>query len=37
MQDNGKVIALLIDAENVSPKYIKAILDEVAVYRHPRL
>lgn len=35
MQDNGKVIALLIDAENVSPKYIKAILDEVAVYGTP--
>ncbi len=35
MQDNGKIIALLIDAENVSPKYIKAILDEVAVYGTP--
>ncbi|MBC5580762.1 NYN domain-containing protein [Anaerofilum sp. BX8] len=35
MQDNGKVIALLIDAENVSPKYIKAIVDEVAVYGTP--
>ena len=35
MQDNGKVIALLIDAENVSPTYIKAILDEVAVYGTP--
>ena len=35
MQDSGKVIALLIDAENVSPRYIKAILDEVAVYGTP--
>jgi len=35
VQDNGKVIALLIDAENVSPKYIKAIVDEVAVYGTP--
>ena len=35
VQDNGKVIALLIDAENVSPRYIKAILDEVAIYGTP--
>ena len=30
MENNGKVIALLIDAENVSPKYIKTIIDEVS-------
>ena len=35
MQDTGNIIALLIDAENVSPKYIKAIVDEVAVYGTP--
>ena len=29
MENDGKVIALLIDAENVSPKYIKTIIDEV--------
>ena len=31
MENDGKVIALLIDAENVSPKYIKTIIDEVRV------
>ncbi|MEG2287158.1 MAG: NYN domain-containing protein [Ruthenibacterium sp.] len=35
MENNGKVIALLIDAENVSPKYIKTILDEVSLYGTP--
>ncbi len=35
MQDNGRVIALLIDAENVSPKYIKVILDELSLYGTP--
>uniref|UniRef100_UPI00349E5189 NYN domain-containing protein n=1 Tax=uncultured Ruthenibacterium sp. TaxID=1905347 RepID=UPI00349E5189 len=33
--ENGKVIALLIDAENVSPKYIKTIIDEVSMYGTP--
>lgn len=33
--ENGKVIALLIDAENVSPKYIKVILSEVSMYGTP--
>ena len=33
--ENGKVIALLIDAENVSPKYIKTILDELSLYGTP--
>ena len=32
MENDGKVIALLIDAENVSPKYIKTIIDEVSMY-----
>ena len=32
MENDGKVIALLIDAENVSPKYIKTIVDEVSMY-----
>lgn len=32
---NEKVIALLIDAENISPKYIKVILDEVSMYGTP--
>ena len=32
---DNKVIALLIDAENVSPKYIKTILDEVSMYGTP--
>lgn len=36
MENNdSKVIALLIDAENVSPKYIKTILDEVSLYGTP--
>ena len=35
MDNNGKVIALLIDAENVSPKYIKTIIDEVSMYGTP--
>lgn len=35
MQDNGRVIALLIDAENVSPKYIKVILEELTLYGTP--
>lgn len=35
METNEKVIALLIDAENVSPKYIKSIISEVAVYGTP--
>ncbi|MEG0167030.1 MAG: NYN domain-containing protein [Ruthenibacterium sp.] len=33
--ENSKIIALLIDAENVSPKYIKTILDEVSMYGTP--
>lgn len=33
--ENEKIIALLIDAENVSPKYIKVILDEVSMYGSP--
>lgn len=33
--ENEKIIALLIDAENVSPKYIKVILDEVSMYGTP--
>ncbi len=33
--ENSKVIALLIDAENVSPKYIKTIIDEVSMYGTP--
>ena len=35
MENDGKVIALLIDAENVSPKYIKTIIDEVSMYGTP--
>ncbi|MFV0412790.1 MAG: NYN domain-containing protein [Oscillospiraceae bacterium] len=35
MEENGKIIALLIDAENVSPKYIKVILDELSLYGTP--
>lgn len=36
MENNdNKIIALLIDAENVSPKYIKTILDEVSLYGTP--
>lgn len=33
--ENSKVFALLIDAENVSPKYIKTIIDEVSMYGTP--
>ena len=32
MQDNGKVIALLIDADNVSARYLKPILNELSKY-----
>ncbi len=35
MENDGKVIALLIDAENVSPKYIKTIIDEVSMHGTP--
>lgn len=35
MENDGKVIALLIDAENVSPKYIKIIIDEVSMHGTP--
>ncbi len=35
MTNVGKVIALLIDAENVSPKFIKTILSEVSLYGTP--
>ncbi len=35
MQDTGRIIALLIDAENVSPKYIEVILDELSTYGTP--
>ncbi len=35
MQNNERVIALLIDAENVSPKYIKVIIDELSLYGTP--
>ncbi|MDL2254167.1 NYN domain-containing protein [Ruminococcaceae bacterium OttesenSCG-928-I18] len=35
MEDNGRIIALLIDAENVSPKYIKVIIDELSLYGTP--
>ncbi len=34
-QHNNKVIALLIDAENISTKYMKTILDEVSLYGTP--
>ncbi len=33
--NSNKVIALMIDAENVSPKYIKTIIDEVSMYGTP--
>lgn len=35
MEDSGKIIALLIDAENVSPKYVKVILDELSAFGTP--
>ncbi len=35
MNENDRVIALLIDAENVSPKYIDVILDELSMYGTP--
>ncbi len=35
VKNNNKVIALLIDAENISPKYMKTILDEVSLYGTP--
>lgn len=35
MEDNGKIIALLIDAENISPKYIQVIVDEISLYGTP--
>lgn len=35
LEDNGRIIALLIDAENVSPKYINVILDELSTYGTP--
>ncbi len=35
MTNEDRVIALLIDAENVSPKYIKTILDEVSLHGTP--
>ncbi len=35
MENDGKIIALLIDAENVSPKYIKTIIDEVSMHGTP--
>ncbi len=35
MEDTGRVIALLIDAENVSPRYIEVILDELSLYGTP--
>lgn len=35
MDESSRVIALLIDAENVSPKYIEVILDEVSMYGTP--
>lgn len=35
MENENKVFALLIDAENVSPKYIKTIIDEVSLYGIP--
>ncbi|NLW78993.1 MAG: NYN domain-containing protein [Ruminococcaceae bacterium] len=35
MEESGRIIALLIDAENVSPKYIKVILDELSTYGTP--
>ncbi|MDO4540134.1 MAG: NYN domain-containing protein [Syntrophomonadaceae bacterium] len=35
MDNNDKRIAVLIDADNVSPKYIKAVLDEIANHGIP--
>ncbi|MGD9560204.1 MAG: NYN domain-containing protein [Oscillospiraceae bacterium] len=35
MEESGRIIALLIDAENVSPKYIEVILDELSTYGTP--
>ncbi len=35
MKNEDKVVALLIDAENVSPKFITTILDEVSLYGTP--
>ncbi len=35
MRNEDKVVALLIDAENVSPKFITTILDEVSLYGTP--
>ncbi|MDO5602330.1 MAG: NYN domain-containing protein [Oscillospiraceae bacterium] len=35
MQENEKIIALLIDAENVSQKYIQCIISEVSLYGTP--
>ncbi len=35
MGDSGKVIALLIDAENVSPRYISVMLSELSGYGTP--
>lgn len=35
--ENSKIIALLIDAENVSPKYIKTIINEVSMYGTPSI
>lgn len=35
MEETGRVIALLIDAENISPRYIDVILDELSGYGTP--
>ena len=35
MTQDGNIIALLIDAENVSPKYIRVILEELSLYGTP--
>lgn len=35
MSHDENIIALLIDAENVSPKYIRVILDELSLYGTP--
>ena len=35
MEELGRIIALMIDAENVSPKYIKVILDELSLHGTP--
>ena len=32
MENNGYKIALMIDSENVSPKYIKPVMNEIAKY-----